>query len=178
MNSVGVSQRQAALIAGFSLPFAMVLVVFANFYIGANLIVPSNAVDTAKNILAHETRFHVWVACNLLYAINVIAISAAPPGALLRSVLNNDCSGYELALPVSPRSSMRSAPAPAGPTPRSSSPGMTGAGDTTTSRPGSSRMGSAGVPAMCTDFACRRSSSPCTRRPHTSHTSRMTSAAS
>ena len=77
MDSVGVSQRQAALIAGFSLPFAMVLVVFANFYIGANLIVPSNAVDTAKNILAHETRFHVWVACNLLYAINVIAISAA-----------------------------------------------------------------------------------------------------
>jgi hypothetical protein len=77
VNTVSASQRQAALIAGFSLPFALVLVVFANFYIGANLIVPGNAVDTANNILAHQTRFHVWVACDLLYAINVVAISAA-----------------------------------------------------------------------------------------------------
>ena len=77
VNTVSASQRQAALIAGFSLPFAMLLVVFANFYIGANLIVQGNAVDTANNILAHQTRFHIWIACNLLYAINVVVISAA-----------------------------------------------------------------------------------------------------
>ncbi len=76
-TSASAPQRQAAVIAGFSLPFAMVLVVFANFYIGANLIVPGNAVDTAANILAHETRFHLWVACNLVYAVNVVAISAS-----------------------------------------------------------------------------------------------------
>jgi hypothetical protein len=71
------SHRQAVRIAGFCLPFTMVLVVFANFYVGANLVVPGNAVETSENILAHQDRFHAWIACDVLYAINVVAVSAA-----------------------------------------------------------------------------------------------------
>lgn len=77
IGTVDAAQRQAAKVAGFALPFAMVLVIFANFYIGANLVVPDNAVDTAKNVLAHETRFHIWIACDLLYVVNVVAVSTA-----------------------------------------------------------------------------------------------------
>ena len=71
------SQRKAARIAGFTLPFAMAIVIFGNFYVGANLIVSGDAVETARNIMAHETRFRLSIACNLLYVANVTLIIAA-----------------------------------------------------------------------------------------------------
>ena len=71
------SQRKAARIAGFTLLFGMAIVTFGNFYIASNLIVPRNAAETARNILAHETRFRIFMACNLLYVANVVVLLAA-----------------------------------------------------------------------------------------------------
>ena len=71
------SQRQAAKVAGFTLLFGMAIVVFGNFYVGANLVVPGNAVETARNILAHETRFRLSMACNLLHVASVAVLLAA-----------------------------------------------------------------------------------------------------
>jgi hypothetical protein len=75
MNSIGVldeSQRKAARIAGFTFLFGMAIVILANYGISFRLIVPNNAVETARNILAHETQFRINIACNLIYVMNVV----------------------------------------------------------------------------------------------------------
>jgi hypothetical protein len=56
MNSIGTvdaSHSKAARVAGFSFLLAMAIVVLANYGISFRLIVPGNAVDTARNIMAH-----------------------------------------------------------------------------------------------------------------------------
>ena len=77
VSTIHESQHQAAKIAGFTLLLAMAIVIFGYFYIAADLIVPNNAVDTARNIMAHETRFRFYMACNLLYVANVAVLLAA-----------------------------------------------------------------------------------------------------
>src|SRR5205823_11437599 len=49
------SQRTAAKVAGVAGLLAFGLVVFGNYVLLDPLIVPRNAADTARNILAHET---------------------------------------------------------------------------------------------------------------------------
>ena len=71
------SQRKAAKVAGFAFLSAMAIVVLANFGINFRLIVPGNAVDTARNIMAHETLFRINIACNLIYGVNVVVLLAA-----------------------------------------------------------------------------------------------------
>ena len=77
ISTIDESQRQAAKIAGFNLVFAMAIVIFAQYYVAGNLIVPRNAVETAQNILAHETRFRITIAFNLLYVASIAALLAA-----------------------------------------------------------------------------------------------------
>jgi hypothetical protein len=80
MNSIGTfeeSQRKAARVAGFAFLSAMAIVVFANYSINFRLIVPGNAVDTARNIMVHETLFRINIACNLIYVLNVVVLLAA-----------------------------------------------------------------------------------------------------
>ena len=64
------SQRKAARVAGFTFPFAMAIVVLANYGINFRLIVPGNAAETARNIMAHETLFRTNIACNLIYVVS------------------------------------------------------------------------------------------------------------
>lgn len=64
-------QNKAAKVAGFSFLFAMVIVVLANYGISFRLSIPGNAVETARNITAHETLFRLNVACNLLYGATI-----------------------------------------------------------------------------------------------------------
>lgn len=71
------SQRKAAKIAGFSFLFAMAIVVIANYGISFRLIVPGNAAETARNIMAHETLFRISIACDLIYLANVVVLLAA-----------------------------------------------------------------------------------------------------
>jgi hypothetical protein len=57
------SQRTAAKVAGIAGLFTMGIVVFANYGLLNPLIVPGNAAETARNIVAHERAFRVTVIC-------------------------------------------------------------------------------------------------------------------
>jgi hypothetical protein len=61
------AQRGAAKVAGFTCLFAMAIVVFAHYGIYSRLIVPGNAAETARNIVAHQTLFRITVVCDLIY---------------------------------------------------------------------------------------------------------------
>jgi hypothetical protein len=71
------AQRAAAKVAGFSGLFAMAVVVFANYGLLNPLIVPGNAAETARNIVAHETQFRVTAVCFLIYSTSVVVLLAA-----------------------------------------------------------------------------------------------------
>ncbi len=77
INTIDESQRKAARVAGITLVFGMVIVMFSTYYVGVGLSVPGDAVQTAKNILAHETQFRLQVACYLLYLANIAVLVAA-----------------------------------------------------------------------------------------------------
>jgi len=70
-------QRAAAKIAGWSYIFSFAIVVFANYVLLNPLIVPRNAADTARNILAHETQFRVALICFIIYGIGAIVLLSA-----------------------------------------------------------------------------------------------------
>lgn len=76
-NRLEPTQRTAAKVAGFSGLFAMAVVVFANYGLLNPLIVPGNAAETARNIVAHETQFHVVITCFLIYSASVVVLLAA-----------------------------------------------------------------------------------------------------
>jgi hypothetical protein len=77
ISAIDESQRKAARVVGFTFLFAMVIVVLANYGINFRLVVPGNAVDTARNIIAHETLFRLNIACNLIYVVNVLVLLSA-----------------------------------------------------------------------------------------------------
>lgn len=79
MTRIGIdeSQRKAARVAGFALLFAMAIVVIANYGISFRLIVPGDAADTARNILAHERLFRLNIVCDLIYVVSVVVLLAA-----------------------------------------------------------------------------------------------------
>jgi len=77
LHTIDESQRKAARVAGFTFLFAMAIVVLANYGISFRLSVPASAVDTARNILAHETLFRLNIACNLIYAASIVVLLAA-----------------------------------------------------------------------------------------------------
>ena len=76
-NTIESSERTAAKVAGVSLLFSMVIVVFANYVLLNPLIVRGNAAETARNIMAHETQFRVALTCFLTYSASVIVLLAA-----------------------------------------------------------------------------------------------------
>src|ERR1700719_4828767 len=93
------SQRTAAKVAGWSGLLMFAIVVFGNFVLLGPLVVPRNAVDTARNILAHETQFRLALICFITYGIAAIVLltalyvifapenrGLAPAGALFRLV--------------------------------------------------------------------------------------------
>jgi hypothetical protein len=77
VSKIDNAQRTAATVAGFSLLFSMVIVVFANYTLLNPLIVPGNATETARNIVAHETQLRITVVCFLTYSASVVVLLAA-----------------------------------------------------------------------------------------------------
>jgi hypothetical protein len=77
ISTIDDSQRKAAKVAGFSGLFAVAVVVFGNYALLNPLIVPGNAVETARNIVTHETQFRVIVTCFLIYSASVVVLLAA-----------------------------------------------------------------------------------------------------
>src|SRR2546430_8566448 len=77
IGTIDESQRKAAKVVGFSYLFALPPAVFAEFYVLGRLIVSNNAVDTARNIMAHERLFRLGTASNLtVFAIDIVLITA------------------------------------------------------------------------------------------------------
>jgi len=71
------TQRKAARAVGFTYLFALVVGVFAEFYVRQTLVVNGNAAQTAQNILAHEGLFRLGVIANLtVFAADVVLITA------------------------------------------------------------------------------------------------------
>ena len=77
ISTIDESQRKAAKVAGFTGLFTMAIVVFATFGIHARLIVASNAAETARNIMAHETLFRIGIACGLIYSVGLVVLLTA-----------------------------------------------------------------------------------------------------
>src|SRR5260370_1246668 len=77
LNTIDDSQPKAARVAGFTFLFAIAIVVLANYGISFRLLVPSNAADTARNIMAHETLFRTNIACDQIYVMNEVVLLAA-----------------------------------------------------------------------------------------------------
>ncbi len=77
MNAITPEQRTAAKVAGISGLVAMPIVVYANYALLGPLIIPRDAVETARNILAHQTQFRLALIGFLGYgAIVVVLLSA------------------------------------------------------------------------------------------------------
>ena len=77
INTIDESQRKAAKVAGLSGLFAVAIVVFANYALLNPLIVPGNAAETARNLVAHETQVRVIATCFLVYSASVIVLLTA-----------------------------------------------------------------------------------------------------
>jgi hypothetical protein len=77
ISNIDNSQRTAAKVAGFTGLFAMAIVVFANYVLLNPLLVRSNAAETARNIMAHETQFRIALTCFLTYSASVVILLAA-----------------------------------------------------------------------------------------------------
>ena len=77
MNTIDNSQRIAARVAGVAGLLAFILVVFGNFVLLEPLVIPRNAADTARNILAHETQFRCALVCFITYAIGCMVLLTA-----------------------------------------------------------------------------------------------------
>src|SRR5262245_18571661 len=71
------SQRTAAKIAGVTGLLGVAIVVFGNYVLLSPLIVPRDAVETARNIMAHQTQARLALICFLLYSANVVVLLAA-----------------------------------------------------------------------------------------------------
>src|SRR5437762_3355764 len=71
------AQRTAAKVAGIAGLLAFALVVFGNYVLLGPLIIPRNAVDTARNILAHQTQFRLALICFITYGIGAIVLATA-----------------------------------------------------------------------------------------------------
>jgi hypothetical protein len=67
----------AARVAGVSGLLAVVIVVFGNYALLGPLIVPGNAVETARNIVAHQTQLRLALTCFLTYSVSVVVLLAA-----------------------------------------------------------------------------------------------------
>jgi len=71
------AQRTAAKVAGIAGILAFALVVFGNYVLLGPLLIPHNAVDTARNILAHQTQFRLALVCFITYDIGGIVLLTA-----------------------------------------------------------------------------------------------------
>ncbi|OLD85248.1 MAG: hypothetical protein AUG81_13090 [Verrucomicrobia bacterium 13_1_20CM_4_54_11] len=77
MNRIDNSQRTAAKIAGVSGLLAVVIVMFGNYALLGPLVVPGNAAETARNIVAHQTQLRVALICFLTYGVSVVVLLSA-----------------------------------------------------------------------------------------------------
>lgn len=77
INAIADSQRTAAKVVGSTYLFVLVLALFAGVYVPFQLIVPDNAAETARNIIAHEQLFRLGIASDVIaFAADVVLLTA------------------------------------------------------------------------------------------------------
>src|SRR5205823_10537362 len=76
-RTIDSSQRTAAKVGGVAGLLTFAIVVFGNYVLLNPLIVPRNAVDTARNILAHQTQFRVALTCFIAYGVGAVVLLTA-----------------------------------------------------------------------------------------------------
>jgi hypothetical protein len=77
MHAVDETQRKAAKVVGFAYLFSMAVGVFADSYVRGHLIIPDNAAETARNIMAHERLFRLGIASYLVSQMTDVALITA-----------------------------------------------------------------------------------------------------
>jgi hypothetical protein len=77
VDTINNSQRTAAKVAGVAGLLMFAIVVFGNYVLLEPLIVPRNAVDTARNILEHQTQFRLALICFIVYGVGAIVLASA-----------------------------------------------------------------------------------------------------
>ena len=77
LNTINNSQRTAAKVAGWSGLLTFAIVFFGNYVLLEPLIVPRNAADTARNILAHQTQFRLALTCFIAYGVGTVVLLTA-----------------------------------------------------------------------------------------------------
>jgi hypothetical protein len=77
MYAIDEGQRKAARVVGVAYLFAMAAGVFADSYVRGHLIVPNNAAETARNIMAHQRLFRLGIASYLLCMVSDAALLTA-----------------------------------------------------------------------------------------------------
>ncbi|MDD3043273.1 MAG: DUF4386 domain-containing protein [Methanosarcinaceae archaeon] len=80
-----ISQRKAAMVAGFGLLLMTVFALFADFFVLPGLIVPGDATETANNIMAAEGLFRMAI-CSFLIVIILDVLVAWAFYVLLKPV--------------------------------------------------------------------------------------------
>jgi hypothetical protein len=77
ISKIDNAQRTAAKVAGIAGLLTFVIVVFGNYVLLNPLIVPRNAAETARNIVAHQTQFRLALTCFIAYGIGAIVLLTA-----------------------------------------------------------------------------------------------------
>jgi hypothetical protein len=77
ISTIENSQRVAAKVAGVSGLFAFVIVVVGNYALLSPLLVPGNAGETARNMVAHQTQVRLALTCFLTYSASVVVLLGA-----------------------------------------------------------------------------------------------------
>jgi hypothetical protein len=77
MNTIDKSQRVAAKVAGILGLLAFVIVVVGNYALLSPLVVPGNAVETARNFSAHQTQVRLALTCFLCYGVCIVVLLSA-----------------------------------------------------------------------------------------------------
>lgn len=76
-DKIDSSQRTAAKVAGWGGLLTFAIVIFGNYVLLGPLIVPRNAADTARNILAHQTQFRLALTCFVAYGVGTVVLLSA-----------------------------------------------------------------------------------------------------
>jgi Domain of unknown function (DUF4386) len=74
---IDTSQRTAANVAGIAGLLTFAIVVFGNYALLGPLIIPRDAADTARNILAHQTQFRLALTCFVAYGVGTVVLLTA-----------------------------------------------------------------------------------------------------